>query len=82
MDKPVIEYPCEWSFKIIGSDEDAIGKGIAECLSDSAYNVSKGNTSRSGKYVTLNLETVVRNEGDRNRIFEVLKKIPSVKMIL
>ena len=82
MDKPVIEYPCEWSFKIIGSDEEVIRKGVEECLPDSTYNVSKGNTSSSGKYATLNLETVVRNEGERNRIFEALKNIPTVKMIL
>ncbi len=82
MENAIVEYPCTWSFRLIGSDADQIRKSVEEYMRDSTYTLVASNTSSSGKYVSLNLETVVADESARNKIYEDLKKLPSLKMIL
>ncbi len=82
MESAIVEYPCEWSFRLIGSDAQLIRKAVEEYMRDSTYTLLPSNTSSSGKYVSLNLETVVSDENARNQIYEDLKKIPSLKMVL
>ena len=82
MEKPVIEYPCKWSFRVIGSDEPLMRKAVETTMGDSAYSLMVSNASKTGKYVSLNLETVVRDEGHRNQIYEDLKAAPPIKMVL
>ncbi len=82
MDTPIVEYPCEWSFRLIGSDAQVIRKAVEEYMHESTYKLLPSNTSSSGKYVSLNLETVVSDENARNQIYEDLKKMPSLKMVL
>ena len=82
MEKPVIEYPSKWSFSVIGSDESLMRKAVETTMGDSAYSLMVSNVSKTGKYVSLNLETVVRDEDHRNRIYEGLKEAPPIKMVL
>jgi len=82
MEKPIVEYPCKWSFRLIGSDMQLIRKAVEEYMNDLTYTLLHSNTSSSGKYVSLNLETVVSNENARNQIYDDLKKIPFLKMVL
>lgn len=82
MEKPVIEYPCNWSFKVIGSDESFMRKAVETTMGDSIYSLRVSNASKTGKYVSLNLETVVRDEDHRNQIYEDLKAAPPIKMVL
>lgn len=82
MENPIVEYPCKWSFRLIGSDAQLIRKAVEEYMNDSTHTLLPSNTSSSGKYVSLNLETIVSDENARNRIYEDLKKIPSLKMVL
>ncbi len=35
--KPEIEYPCSWGFKLIGRDRDVIKGVIREIISDREY---------------------------------------------
>jgi len=82
MEKPVIEYPCKWSFRVIGSDEPLMRKAVEITMGDSSYSLLVSNASKTGKYVSLNLETVVRDEGHRNQIYGDLKAAPTIKMVL
>ena len=82
MEKQVIEYPCQWSFRIIGKDENLMRSAVKKCLIKTEYQLTTSNTSRSGKYVSLNLEIVVLNEDVRNKIHGTLKNISCVKMVL
>jgi putative lipoic acid-binding regulatory protein len=82
MEKSVVEYPCKWSFRVIGSDESLMRKAVESILGDSAHSLMVSNASKTGKYISLNLETVVRDEGHRNQIYEGLKAAPPIKMVL
>ena len=82
MQKPLIEYPCKWSFRMIGSDEPLMRKAVETTMGDSAYSLMVSNASKTGKYVSLNLETVVRDKGHRNQIYNGLKAAQPIKMVL
>ena len=82
MEKPEIKYPCKWSFRIIGPDRELMREAVKGYMGNSEYTLSDSNVSRSGKYVSLNLETNVHDEKNRNLIYTDLKKFPSIKMIM
>ncbi|HOP45171.1 MAG TPA: DUF493 domain-containing protein [Flavobacteriales bacterium] len=82
MKKPEIAYPCDWSFRIICEDEQCVRQAVKLCLGERDYTLHHANTSRSGRYVSLNLTTQVKDEDDRNHIFTHLQQVPSVSMIL
>jgi len=82
LDSPKIEYPCTWSFKIIGSDAAQITDAIVMMLEAFEYQFSESRHSRTGKYTSFNLSVHVKSEQERLAIFSGLKRIPSVKVIL
>jgi uncharacterized protein len=82
MPKTALTYPCQWSFTLIGTDAGAIGDSVAACLAPDRYHLTPSHKSRTGKYVSLHLETEVASEEERNRLFARLQKTPSIKMIL
>jgi len=79
---PEIQYPCEWTYKIIGVDIDNILITIEEAVLGLDYDITPSNVSKNGKYVSLNLKLEVPNEVVRNLIFENLIKSPNIKYIL
>ena len=82
MEKPKINYPCDWSYKIIGSDKELIAKTIPTVLENGKYKFYEGNQSKTGKYTSFNLSVHVDSEEKRDKIFNLLKNIPTVIMIL
>jgi putative lipoic acid-binding regulatory protein len=82
MEKQIVEYPCQWSFRIIGAEEELIRSAVEEYMEEAAYQLTASNVSRSGKYVAINLETIVLNEDERNRIYIDVKNMACVKMVL
>ena len=82
MPQSSVTYPCQWSFTLIGSDATAVQDSVEDCLKSHPYDLKPSNKSRTGKYVSLHLETPVASEDERNRLFACLKAAPSIKMIL
>jgi len=80
--KLIIEYPCRWIYKIIGSDDRAIRVGIAEIVKEHDYTITPSNVSKAGRYHSLNLEVLVDDEGHRTGIYDRLRSHPAVKMVL
>ncbi len=82
MEKQIVEYPCQWSYRIIGTEKKLIQSAVINYMKETAFKLSPSNASRSGKYISLNLETVVLNQDVRNRIYFDLKNMSCVKMVL
>ena len=82
MTSPHITYPCQWSFTLIGTGGKSIRAAAAECLQERPYRLTPSKKSRSGKYISLHLDTEVVSEEDRNRLFAALKAKPAIKMVL
>ena len=77
-----LEYPCSWKYKIVGSERQALEAAIHSVILERAHTLEASNRSKTGKYISLNLDLIVHNEEDRTFIFEALKAHQDVKMVL
>ena len=80
--KVVIEYPCSWCYKLISEHEDHTKEAVSDILKEKTHNLNASNTSKSGKYISMNLELLVQNEDERNFLYEALKAHQKIKMVL
>lgn len=80
--KPNIEYPCDWHYKVIGTDADEMIKAIELAVDGIDYKISSSNVSSKGNYFSLNLKVFVTSEAIRDIIFLKLKDNEFVKMVL
>ena len=80
--KPEIEYPCTWTYRIIGSDEQAIREAVRRLLGDAGYVLTPSNTSATGKYVSLVLKLVVIDEQQRLGISRDLLAEETIRYVL
>jgi putative lipoic acid-binding regulatory protein len=80
--KPNIEYPCNWDYKIIGTDVDEIIKAIELIADGMEYEISSSKVSSNGNYFSLNLKVFVTSEVIRDIIFSKLVANEFVKMVL
>ncbi len=81
-EKLQLEYPCEWTYKVIGFSQDDVQSAISEAIPKKPYRVALSNKSKKGKYVSLNLELTVESEIERNTIYTALKTHSEIKMVL
>jgi uncharacterized protein len=81
-ERPKIEYPTKWEYKVIGMDIDKVLKAIEEAASGLTYDVTPSNISKKGKYLSLNFTIEVSNEVVRDLIYEKLEKSSDIKMVL
>ena len=77
-----LEYPCNWAYKLIASEKEALEKAIHDVIETREHKLTHSNNSKSGKYISMNLDMLVHNEDDRNFIYEALKKHQDIKMVL
>ena len=80
--KPIIKYPCDWHYKVIGTDAAEIIKAIELAVEGMDYKISPSNVSSKGNYFSLNLKVFVTSEVIRDIIFSKLKDNEFVKMVL
>ena len=84
-EKPEINYPTDWGFKIIGKDKDALEKCIKEIMKiegDKKHTCTIGNQSKTGKFTTYNAFCIVENEEERKRIFKYFEDHGDVNMVI
>jgi len=82
MEKPKINYPCVWYYKIIGSDRELITNILPIVFEKRDYTFEESHRSRTGKYISFDFSAQVKSEEERNKVFNILKNIPAVKIVL
>jgi putative lipoic acid-binding regulatory protein len=80
--KPDINYPCEWSYRIIGTDVDKTIEAIENAVGDMKYSVTPSNISKNGKYYSLDLKLEVPNEVVRDLVYQKLADSDYIKIVL
>ena len=80
--KPNIQYPCDWQYKVIGTDVDEMIKLIEQATVGMDYKISSSNVSSKGNYFSINVKVFVTSEAIRDIIFEKLEASEFVKMVL
>lgn len=81
-EKPEIEYPCEWGYKLIGRDKAKLEASVFDIVGKRAYQTRAGNSSSKGKFHTVNMTCKVESEVDRNQIFKAFSDHKDVKMVI
>jgi len=81
-ERPNIEYPTKWGFKLIGRDKEALLNCIKEAMGEKEYLCSLGNVSKTGKFHTYNASCTVDTEEERNRIFKYFEEHNDVNMVM
>lgn len=81
-DKPSIEYPCAWTYKVIGTDESDLRAAIKTVLGKENLLISKSHSSSGGKYLSLNAEIIVEDDESRQQHYQNLKNHAAVKVVM
>ena len=81
-EKPKIDYPCNWGYKIIGRDKEKLKACIKEVMGDKAHLSSPGNASRTGKFHSYNASCEVKDQAERDRIFKAFQDHKDVDMVI
>jgi putative lipoic acid-binding regulatory protein len=80
--RPEIEYPCRWSYRIIGADEERLRAAASQVVGDAPHSLARGRESSGGKYRSLELDVLLRDEEHRLALFEALGEHPDVRFVL
>ncbi len=81
-ERPTIEYPTNWGFKLIGKDKDKLLACIKEAMGEKEHLCSLGNASRTGKFHSYNASCTVETEEERNKIFKYFEDHDDVDMVI
>lgn len=80
--RPSIIYPCDWDYKVIGSDVEKVLSAINDTVEGLKHDVRPSNLSNSGKYCSINLKVHVVTEDERNFIYSSLANHNDIIMVL
>lgn len=81
-EKPQIDYPCEWGYKIIGKDKVLLERAIFEVMGERDYKTPTNNTSSKGKFHALTTACQVESQEDRDALFKAFQNHVAVKMVI
>ena len=81
-EKPLIEYPCIWSYKIICQGSASATDIVESVLGKREFTIKPSRSSTSGKFQSHDVSVVVMNDDDRVGIFDDIKRHPSVRFVL
>ena len=81
-DKPTIDYPTQWGFKIIGRDRKALRNAIKEVMGDKEHLCHSGHSSKTGKFHTYNATCTVKTKTERDQLFKAFADHNDIEMVL
>jgi putative lipoic acid-binding regulatory protein len=82
MEKPQIEYPCWWTYAILGPDEEDLRLVVGEVAKGTPHRVKFSKMSAQKRYTSLHIEIYVNSEEERNQFFQAFQSHPRVKFVL
>jgi uncharacterized protein len=81
-EKLVLEYPCNWEYKLVVLEHIDIKITVKEVISNREHKVKESKVSSKGKYKSYSLELLVHNDDDRKEIYKMLGDHSNIKMVL
>jgi putative lipoic acid-binding regulatory protein len=77
-----LDYPCNWTYKLVIRHEQNIKKIIKEVLDQREHGVKPSKISNKGKFKSYTLDLIVENEEDRKELYQILGDHEHIKMVL
>lgn len=82
MEKAHVEYPCWWTYAIIGSDEEDLRMAAGDVAKGMKHKVEFSKLSEKKRYASLHVEIWVGSEDERNRLFQAFQSDARVKIVI
>ena len=79
---PMIQYPCTWSYTIIGEGEEALRLAVSGVMGDRDHTVTPGHHSAAGRYCSLHVTLMVLDEEERLCLLAALQREAVVRFVL
>jgi uncharacterized protein len=80
--KPKIDYPCSWTYKVIGRDVEELNRAIAEVVGQTEHAVTCSRASKGGAYQCLNVTVTVESEAVRLALYQRLCRHPAIVIVM
>ncbi len=80
--RPMLSYPLEWEYRVIGADEVAVRAAISRVMGVRAHRVAESVKSRAGRWVSVHVELVVHTEDERDQLHADLVADPAVRLVM
>lgn len=81
--RPMLTYPLEWEYRVIGADEIQVRAAIARVMGARVHVVAEsGVKSRAGRWVSVHVDLVVQTEQERDQLHADLVADPAVRMVM
>jgi uncharacterized protein len=81
-ERPQIDYPCIWVYKVIGEDQETLREIIHTACAPATVEITYSHSSSGGRYHSLSASLIVHTEEIRLSIYEILKSHPAIKIVL
>ena len=81
----VLKFPCSVKFRFIGVNSGALADNVRAFFAEQLKldpEIVPGNTSKSGKYLTLNVTVRVPDEDQMNAVYREGSRVPLVLHVL
>jgi len=73
-EKPEINYPTKWGFKVIGKDKVKVEQAIKDVMGDKAHICKFSNTSKKGTFHSYSAECTVDSQEERDALYQKFKE--------
>jgi putative lipoic acid-binding regulatory protein len=80
--RAMMDYPCSWSYRVIGPDAAAMRLAVSSVVGERVVSVEISNSSRTGRYVALEVVTRVESEDDRLALYDALRAHDSIVLVI
>ncbi len=79
-----LKYPCKWKYTLISKGELAISEldELVVNILNKKYKIIKVNDSKNKKFISNTIELMVDNDKDRKILWDKLKQLPNIAMVL
>lgn len=80
--RPEIEYPTRWGYRVVGTSEDALRALVVEIVGGAEHEIHGVQPSSKGAYVSLRMSVTVVDEAHRDDVYRRLIEADVVKLVL
>jgi len=77
-----LDYPCNWTYKLVIRKEQNMNKIIKEILEERQHGIKPSKTSSKGKFKSYTLDLIVEDEKDRKDLYQILGDHEHIKMVV
>lgn len=78
----ILEYPCEWEYKLFIPAEHDASLVVKEVIDQRLHAIEKSQASAKGTYASYSVKLLVHSHEERTELFQAFKTHQHVKFVL